>query len=62
LVREFFQAVVNNLGANIHVNVMYGDNVHHMVEACFKAFARAMDQATQVDPRIEGVMSTKGKL
>ncbi|WP_298432349.1 imidazoleglycerol-phosphate dehydratase HisB [Geobacter sp.] len=62
LVREFFQAVVSNLGANIHVNVMYGDNVHHMVEACFKAFARAMDQATQVDPRIEGVMSTKGKL
>ncbi|WP_298271852.1 imidazoleglycerol-phosphate dehydratase HisB [Geobacter sp.] len=62
LVREFFQAVVNNLGANIHVNVMYGDNVHHMVEACFKAFARAMDMATQVDPRIEGVMSTKGKL
>jgi imidazoleglycerol-phosphate dehydratase len=62
LVREFFQAVVNNLGANIHLNVMYGDNVHHMVEACFKAFARAMDQATQVDPRIEGVMSTKGKL
>lgn len=62
LVREFFQAVVNNLGANVHVNVMYGDNVHHMVEACFKAFARAMDLATQVDPRIEGVMSTKGKL
>jgi imidazoleglycerol-phosphate dehydratase len=62
LVREFFQAVVNNLGVNIHVNAMYGDNVHHIVEACFKAFARAMDQATQVDPRIEGVMSTKGKL
>uniref|UniRef100_A0A831TYS0 Imidazoleglycerol-phosphate dehydratase n=1 Tax=Geobacter metallireducens TaxID=28232 RepID=A0A831TYS0_GEOME len=62
LVREFFQAVVNNLGANIHLNVMYGDNVHHIIEACFKAFARAMDQATQVDPRIEGVMSTKGKL
>lgn len=62
LVREFFQAVANNLGANIHLNVMYGDNVHHIIEACFKAFARAMDQATQVDPRIEGVMSTKGKL
>lgn len=65
LVREFFQAVVNNLGATIHLNVMYGDNVHHIVEACFKAFARAMDQATQatqVDSRIQGVMSTKGKL
>jgi imidazoleglycerol-phosphate dehydratase len=62
LAREFFQAFANNLGANIHVNVMYGDNVHHILEACFKALARALDQATQVDPRIEGVMSTKGKL
>jgi imidazoleglycerol-phosphate dehydratase len=62
LVREFFQAFVNNCGANLHVNVMYGDNVHHMVEACFKASARALDQATQLDERIKGVMSTKGKL
>jgi imidazoleglycerol-phosphate dehydratase len=62
LAREFFQAVANNCGANLHINVMYGDNVHHILEACFKAAARALDQATQVDPRIEGVMSTKGKL
>lgn len=62
LAREFFQALVNNLGANLHINVMYGDNVHHILEACFKATARALDMATQVDPRIEGVMSTKGKL
>jgi len=62
LAREFFQALVNNLGANLHINVMYGDNVHHILEACFKATARAMDLATQLDPRIEGVMSTKGKL
>jgi len=62
LAREFFQALVNNLGANLHINVMYGDNVHHILEACFKATARAMDMATQLDPRIEGVMSTKGKL
>ncbi|KAF0220549.1 MAG: imidazoleglycerol-phosphate [Geobacteraceae bacterium] len=62
LVREFFQALVNNCGANLHVNVMYGENVHHIVEACFKAAARALDQATQVDARIKGVMSTKGKL
>lgn len=62
LAREFFQALVNNLGANLHINVMYGDNVHHILEACFKATARALDIATQVDPRIEGVMSTKGKL
>jgi imidazoleglycerol-phosphate dehydratase len=62
LAREFFQALVNNLGANVHINVMYGDNVHHILEACFKALARALDMATQQDPRIEGVMSTKGKL
>src|SRR5512137_1663064 len=60
--REFFQAFVNNVGANLHFNVMYGDNVHHVLEACFKAFARAMDAATQMDPRVEGVMSTKGVL
>ena len=62
LVREFFQAFVNNCGANLHINVMYGENVHHILEACFKAAARALDQATKVDPRIEGVLSTKGKL
>lgn len=62
LAKEFFQAFTNHLAANIHLNVMYGDNVHHILEACFKALARALDQATQVDPRIAGVMSTKGKL
>jgi imidazoleglycerol-phosphate dehydratase len=62
LAREFFQAFANNAGANIHINVMYGDNVHHILEACFKGVARALDMATQVDPRIEGVLSTKGKL
>lgn len=62
LVREFFQGFVNHCGANLHVNVMYGENVHHIVEACFKAAARALDQATQLDPRIHGVMSTKGTL
>jgi len=62
LAKEFFQSLVNNLGANLHINVMYGDNVHHVLEACFKATARALDMATQLDPRIEGVMSTKGKL
>ncbi len=62
LVKEFFQAFVNNCGTNLHVNVMYGENVHHILEACFKAAARALDQATQMDARIEGVMSTKGKL
>lgn len=62
LAREFFQAFTNNAGANLHINVMYGENVHHILEACFKGMARALDQATQMDPRIEGVLSTKGKL
>jgi len=62
LVREFFQGFVNHCACNLHINVMYGENVHHILEACFKAAARALDMATQQDPRIEGVMSTKGKL
>lgn len=62
LAREFFQAFANHCGVNLHINVMYGDNVHHIIEACFKAFARALDAATQVDPRVEGVLSTKGVL
>jgi imidazoleglycerol-phosphate dehydratase len=62
LVREFFTAFAGNCAVNLHVNQIYGDNTHHIVEACFKAFARAMDEATQLDKRIEGVMSTKGKL
>jgi imidazoleglycerol-phosphate dehydratase len=62
LAREFFQAFANHCGLNLHINVMYGENVHHIIEACFKAVARAMDIATQLDPRVEGVMSTKGVL
>lgn len=62
LAREFFQAFANHCGLNLHINVMYGDNVHHIIEACFKAFARAMDAASQMDPRIQDVMSTKGVL
>jgi len=62
LVREFFQAFANTGGLNLHVNLLYGENVHHMVEACFKAFARALDEATRIDDRISGVLSTKGKL
>lgn len=62
LVEEFFTAFCNHAGANVHVNLAYGDNLHHMVEAVFKAFARALDEATQLDPRVEGVLSSKGKL
>ena len=62
LVEEFFTAFCNHAGANVHVNLAYGDNLHHIVEAVFKAFARALDEATQPDPRVEGVLSSKGSL
>jgi len=62
LVEEFFVAFCNHSGANIHVNLAYGDNLHHIIEGIFKAFGRALDQATSIDPRIQGVMSTKGTL
>ena len=62
LVREFFNAFVQKSGISLHINVTYGDNTHHIVEAIFKAFARALDMACTVDKRITGVLSTKGKL
>jgi len=62
LVEEFFVAFCNHAGANLHVNLAYGDNLHHIIEAIFKAFGRALDEASSYDPRIEGVLSTKGKL
>jgi imidazoleglycerol-phosphate dehydratase len=62
LVEEFFTAFCNHAGANVHVNLAYGDNLHHIVEAVFKAFARALDEATQLDSRVEGVLSSKGTL
>jgi len=62
LVEEFFVAFCNHAGANIHVNLAYGENLHHIVEAIFKALGRALDEASQVDSRIEDVLSSKGKL
>jgi imidazoleglycerol-phosphate dehydratase len=62
LVEEFFVAFCNHAGANVHVNLAYGDNLHHIIEAVFKAFGRALDEATGFDSRVEGVLSTKGKL
>jgi len=62
LVEEFFVAFCNHSGANIHVNLAYGDNLHHIIEVIFKAFGRALDEATSIDPRIDGVLSTKGSL
>ncbi|MBM3213108.1 imidazoleglycerol-phosphate dehydratase, partial [Candidatus Poribacteria bacterium] len=58
----FFHAFANNCGATLHINLMYGNNTHHIIEAIFKAFGRAMDQATSKDERIQGVLSTKGTL
>ena len=62
LPHEFFQAFANQLGMNLHIDLIRGENPHHIIEACFKAFARALDAATQLDPRIQGVLSTKGSL
>jgi imidazoleglycerol-phosphate dehydratase len=63
LVREFFQGLANHLRANVHVHVEYGQNLHHMAEAAFKAAGRALDLATRPDPRLQGsVPSTKGSL
>jgi imidazoleglycerol-phosphate dehydratase len=63
LAREFFQAFTNEARCNLHLELLYGDEPHHIVEGLFKAFARASDAACQRDPRIAGRLpSTKGKL
>lgn len=62
LAREFFQAFANSCGCNLHLNLQYGDNVHHIIEACFKGFGRALDSAVRCDERVSGVLSTKGVL
>jgi len=62
LAEDFLRSVVNHAGMNLHVNLFYGRDVHHMLEGIFKAFGRALDQATSVDPRVKGVLSTKGKI
>ncbi|MPZ78521.1 MAG: imidazoleglycerol-phosphate dehydratase HisB [Deltaproteobacteria bacterium] len=62
LPHEFFAAFTNQLGMNLHIDVVRGENPHHIIEACFKAFARALDMATAIDERIKGVLSTKGSL
>lgn len=63
LAREFFQGFANEARCNLHLELLYGDEPHHIVEGLFKAFARAVDAARQHDPRISGLLpSTKGKL
>ena len=60
IVEDFFQAVAFSAEMNLHANVIYGRNTHHKIEALFKAWARAMRQAVEINPEIKGVNSTKG--
>ena len=62
LIRHVFEAITLNAGITVHVNVLAGRDPHHIAEAEFKAFARAMRKAVELDPRVEGVPSTKGAL
>lgn len=62
LVREFFYAISYSAGMNIHIKVISGKNSHHICEAMFKSFARSLDMASSFDPRISGVLSTKGTI
>ena len=62
LVEEFFKSVAFHANMNLHMNVLDGSNVHHIIEALFKAFGKALDQATIQDERIQHVLSTKGTI
>ena len=62
MIKEFFYAISYSAGMNLHIKVLTPGNNHHMAEAMFKAFAKAMDEATTVDPRITDILSTKGSL
>lgn len=62
LIREFFYAVSYSAGMNLHFQLLAGENNHHIAEAMFKAFAKALDEATSKEPRITDVLSTKGSL
>jgi len=62
LAKEFFRAFVSRGGLNLHINVSYGENEHHIIESMFKALGRALDQAVSIDERIKDVRSSKGTL
>lgn len=62
LFEDFFQALTTHAAMNLHINVQYGRNPHHIMESIFKALAKALDQAVAVDSRVKGVLSTKGRL
>ncbi len=62
LVKEFFYAMSYSAGMNIHIKMLSGENSHHMIEAVFKAFSKALDEAVSIDGRVKDVLSTKGSL
>ncbi len=62
MIYEFFAALCVHAGINMHIKLFYGKNNHHIAECIFKAFAKSLDEATSIDPRIRGVLSTKGML
>ncbi|MFQ5588366.1 MAG: imidazoleglycerol-phosphate dehydratase HisB [Nitrospiria bacterium] len=62
LIEHFFRSLVDQARINLHINLRYGKDPHHILETVFKGFGRALDQATQIDPRRTGVASTKGSL
>lgn len=61
-VQEFFRSLVNSAGMNLHIDLLRGSNTHHIIEAIFKGFARAFKMAIAIEPRMEGIWSSKGKL
>lgn len=60
--KQFLRAFASNAGITLHVEIIYGEDFHHIIEAVFKAFGRALKDAVTIDPRIKGIMSTKGIL
>ena len=62
MVKEFFYAISYSCGMNLHIKVLTSGNSHHVAEAMFKSFSKALDQAVSYDPRITDVLSTKGSL
>ncbi len=62
LIEDFFRAFANHCGVNLHINLRYGKDIHHIIESIFKAFGRALDEAIGIDPRIKGIQSTKGRI
>lgn len=62
MTEEFFRAVASEAKMTLHIRILYGKNTHHIIEAVFKAFARAVAQAVAIDSRVKGVMSSKGVL